>query len=145
MNPFFEKGNSANIEARKICKNGKCMMRHLKRRPRRNAAARPKEVFCRPKLRLSSGQNVISTKIIDGKETGINQYPWVISMQIQGSHFCGASLIAENWVLTAAHCVDITSIPNFIDRLVLSLGDHDVTTPDETASLTRTVKKVSIV
>lgn len=128
------------VEARKICKNGKCMTRHLKRRPRR--AVRPKEIFCRHNLRPLLGPNNVLTKIIDGMETGINQYPWVVSMQLQGNHFCGASLISDQWVLTAAHCVDINSIPNFLDRLVLSLGDHDVTTPDETASITRSVKRV---
>ena len=47
----------------------------------------------------------ILTKIIDGTETSINEYPWAVSLQIADGHICGGSLISENWILTAAHCI----------------------------------------
>ena len=36
----------------------------------------------------------------------LDEFPWQISMKDAGSHLCGGSIINENQVITAAHCVD---------------------------------------
>jgi trypsin len=32
------------------------------------------------------------------------KYPWLVSLQNRGSHFCGGSLLNANTIITAAHC-----------------------------------------
>ncbi len=46
-----------------------------------------------------------SRAIVGGATTPNGAYPFMASVQSRGSHFCGGSVIASQWVLTAAHCV----------------------------------------
>jgi len=46
-------------------------------------------------------------EIVGGTNTTIAANPWQVSLQSStGSHFCGGSVINENWILTAQHCVN---------------------------------------
>lgn len=45
-------------------------------------------------------------RIIGGSVANANGYSWIVSLQSGGQHFCGASLINKDWVMTAAHCVE---------------------------------------
>ncbi|XP_054715404.1 venom peptide isomerase heavy chain-like [Uloborus diversus] len=49
-------------------------------------------------------------KIVGGRDARHGQYPWMISLQKRDArgnffHECGGSILNENWILTAAHCV----------------------------------------
>lgn len=59
-------------------------------------------------LALSSFHSMaIAPRIIGGENAVSGSYPWVVSLQSKdGRHFCGASLLDKQWVLTAAHCVE---------------------------------------
>lgn len=48
----------------------------------------------------------IIDKIVGGKEAEENQWPWQVALYEDDAWFCGGSLISENYVLIAAHCVD---------------------------------------
>ncbi|KAM9111702.1 serine protease 55-like [Pangshura tecta] len=43
-------------------------------------------------------------RIIGGQKSRPGEWPWVVSLQTQGHHFCGGSIIHSWWVLSAAHC-----------------------------------------
>ncbi|CAL8296561.1 elastase 3 like [Gadus morhua] len=51
-----------------------------------------------------------SSRVVNGVDARPNSWPWQISLQYERSgewrHTCGGSLIAENWVMTAAHCIN---------------------------------------
>ncbi|XP_068615769.1 trypsin-2-like isoform X2 [Brachionichthys hirsutus] len=53
-------------------------------------------------------------KIVGGYECTPHGIPWQVSINI-GYHFCGGSLINDQWIISAAHCWQ---------KLIAVLGDH---------------------
>ncbi|CAF1941774.1 unnamed protein product [Rotaria magnacalcarata] len=47
----------------------------------------------------------LRTRIVGGQEATPHSWPWLVSIQYYGSHFCGGTLIDSQHVLTAAHCL----------------------------------------
>ncbi|TRY84522.1 hypothetical protein DNTS_001284 [Danionella cerebrum] len=56
-------------------------------------------------------------KIVGGYECQPYSKPWQASLN-SGYHFCGGSLINENWVVSAAHC--------YKSRVEVRLGEHHI-------------------
>ncbi|CAK1543408.1 unnamed protein product [Leptosia nina] len=45
-------------------------------------------------------------RIVGGMETSICMYPYNVAISRNGKHWCGGSIIDEQWVLTAGHCME---------------------------------------
>lgn len=75
---------------------------------------------------LKPGQSI--GRIINGFEAVNHSFPWVVSLRLKNKnqileHFCAGSLINNDTVITAAHCVD----PNEIDfkKVVAITGTNE--------------------
>ncbi|RZC41810.1 Trypsin domain containing protein [Asbolus verrucosus] len=44
-------------------------------------------------------------RIFGGDKAKPGQFPFIVSINLQGFHLCGGSIINENWIVTAAHCM----------------------------------------
>ncbi|XP_046991904.1 mite allergen Eur m 3-like [Schistocerca americana] len=47
----------------------------------------------------------VSGRIINGEPAALGEFPAQLSLQKNGHHSCGASILSDYWALTAAHCV----------------------------------------
>jgi len=54
-----------------------------------------------------NNQNTINLRIINGTEVLDSDDTWrfIVALKYNNSQYCGGSLIASKWILTAAHCL----------------------------------------
>ncbi|GJQ72842.1 hypothetical protein Trydic_g1491 [Trypoxylus dichotomus] len=57
--------------------------------------------------RDNNGSEIVeSSRVVGGSPSQPAAWPWVVSMYRNGLFHCGGVIISENWILTAAHCVN---------------------------------------
>ncbi|XP_078356614.1 uncharacterized protein LOC144641477 isoform X2 [Oculina patagonica] len=72
----------------------------------------------------SCGSRPVGARIVGGTQAQNGSWPWMAMLAYAGgSQFCGGSLIGEQWVLTAAQCVDGFS-PS---QIVVRMGAYKIT------------------
>jgi len=49
-----------------------------------------------------------ASRIVGGVTTGVNEWPWQAALMYGSQQFCGGSLINDRYVLTAAHCTEVS-------------------------------------
>jgi uncharacterized repeat protein (TIGR01451 family) len=51
------------------------------------------------------GVEPLEPRIVGGQDADVGEWPWQVRLSIFPGIGCGGTIISENWVLTAAHCV----------------------------------------
>ncbi|WP_434359061.1 serine protease [Parasalinivibrio latis] len=57
----------------------------------------------------------MNSRIINGNDTTFEAVPWQVLVKLEvnsGTYRCGGTAIDKRWVVTAAHCVDLDTVPN---------------------------------
>jgi len=73
-------------------------------------------------------------RIVNGQETYPHEYPFFAALSYSfpsGGRrvFCGASIISQRWVMTAAHCVDFIT-PDQTSSYNVVIGTHNIKNPN---------------
>ncbi|XP_019906429.1 chymotrypsin-like protease CTRL-1 [Esox lucius] len=76
------------------------------------------------------GTASLNPKIVGGQAAVPGSWPWQVSLHGPNElHFCGGSLIAKHWVLTAAHCFTSTNTSGLL--IYLGLNNLQSSKPKE--------------
>lgn len=72
---------------------------------------------------------IIKSRIVDGKKAETGQWPFYAFLNIRMTEAgkgtaCGGTLISDEWILTAAHCLQD------VKKVIAHLGESDLMEPD---------------
>ncbi|NWX55220.1 ENTK Enteropeptidase, partial [Promerops cafer] len=62
-----------------------------------------------PRKLTTCGKHLViqnnGTRIVGGSDARREAWPWIVSLHFNFQPICGASLVSDEWLVTAAHCV----------------------------------------
>jgi len=65
-------------------------------------------VFLAAALSLATAKPWSKVGVIDGEKANQGEFPWIVSLRsfsvIGFTHFCGGSIVGDQWIVTAGHC-----------------------------------------
>lgn len=94
--------------------------------------------FIENRLEIEAGQTHWSKEFLAKREAPPHSAPYTVSIQLMTPndglvHYCAGTIINENWILTAAHCLQSSQA---VENSILVAGSHDIHSPDRLSSST---------
>ncbi|XP_067434480.1 suppressor of tumorigenicity 14 protein homolog isoform X1 [Thunnus thynnus] len=84
------------------------------------------------------------TKIVGGSDAGAGSWPWQVSLQMDRyGHVCGATLVSNRWLISAAHCFQDSDAIKYSDTRAwrAHMGMRVMTTGNNGAA-TRPIRRI---
>ncbi|CAN0379209.1 unnamed protein product [Lampetra fluviatilis] len=80
---------------------------------------------------------VPSGRVVGGQDAVPGGWPWVVSLRYNGRHLCGASIVDDEWLVTAAHCVEgrDSNMDSWGALLGLHLQSDHAATPSQSVAI----------
>ncbi|CAC5374354.1 unnamed protein product [Mytilus coruscus] len=73
-------------------------------------------IACLPRECGEQSPNLMLPFVSGGDIATLGQWPWIVSLSYLGRSFCSGTLISEDWVVTAGHCVAIPGSHNYTEN-----------------------------
>ncbi|XP_037032043.1 trypsin-1 isoform X2 [Bradysia coprophila] len=62
-------------------------------------------LWCRDSKCINFPLSYRSSRVVGGTNAEESEFPFIVSLTRRGGHFCGATIVNDQWLLTAGHCV----------------------------------------
>nr|XP_014344675.1 PREDICTED: serine protease 56 [Latimeria chalumnae] len=97
-----------------------------------NKASNPQHTGTCGRKTSVSNETIPRGRIIGGNQVAPGEWPWVVSIRLNGELMCGGVLVGRKWVITAAHC--FTGNGNELYWSV-AVGEYNLSKKDETEEI----------
>jgi len=75
-------------------------------------------------------------QVVGGEEAPSGSYPYIVSLDWSGQHFCAGSILNELWIVTAGHCVE--ALPS-LNYLKVKSGKHSLSKKEGTEQISQVI------
>ncbi|OXA55530.1 Serine protease 33 [Folsomia candida] len=83
-----------------------------------------------------------NARIVGGSECFEGEFPWMVSFKNELGHFCGGFVIADRYVLSAAHCFLTHHGKKREDEVSATIGEFSLRTPEKTKDIPVPIEEI---